>query len=89
MSFISRISLVAVSASLLCTSCLQEDFAGKEQNSDRPAIGKIVNSPTGAVPGQLLVCMATDDTETALAEMTKSDAPVLQSICHCLCICYY
>ena len=28
-------------------------------------------------------------TETALAEMTKSDAPVLQSICHCLFICYY
>ena len=72
MSFISRISLVAVSASLLCTSCLQEDFAGKEQNSDRPAIGKIVNSPTGAVPGQLLVCMATDDTETALAELSEN-----------------
>ena len=72
MSFISRISLAAISALLLCTSCLNEDFAGKEQNTDRPAAEKIVNSPNGAVQGQLLVCMATDDEDSALAELSES-----------------
>ena len=72
MSFISRISLAAISALLLCTSCLNEDFAGKEQNTDRPAAEKIVNSPNGAVQGQLLVCMATDNEDAALAELSES-----------------
>ena len=72
MSFISKISLTAISTLLLCTSCLNEDFAGKEQNTDRPAAEKIVNSPEGAVQGQLLVCMATDDTEAVLAELSGS-----------------
>lgn len=72
MSFISRISLAAISALLLCTSCLNEDFAGNGQNSDRPATDKIVNSPNGAVQGQLLVCMATDNEDAALAELSES-----------------
>ena len=72
MSFISRISLAAVSVLLLCTSCLTEDFAGKEQSYDKPAAEKIVNSPAGAVEGQLLVCMSTGDTDAALAELSES-----------------
>ena len=72
MSFISRISLAAMSAFLLCTSCLNEDFAGKEQKTERPAAEKIVNSPNGAVQGQLLVCMATDNEDAALAELSES-----------------
>lgn len=81
MSFISRISLSVVSVALLCTSCLSENFAGKEQSQDRPAAEKIVNSPAGAVEGQLLVCMATDDTDAALAELSESvDVKKLEKI---------
>ena len=48
MSFVSRISLSAISVLLLCTGCLSEKF-GEAQKQDRPATDKIVNSPVGAV----------------------------------------
>ena len=71
MSFISRISLSAISVLLLCTGCLSEKF-GDAQKQDRPATEKIVNTPAGAVQGQLLVCMSTDNAEEALTELSAN-----------------
>ena len=71
MSFISRISLSAISVLLLCTGCLSEKF-GEAQKQDRPATEKIVNTPAGAVQGQLLVCMSTDNAEEALTELSAN-----------------
>ena len=71
MSFVSRISLSAISVLLLCTGCLSEKF-GEAQKQDRPATEKIVNSPVGAVQGQLLVCMSTDNADEALAELSDN-----------------
>ena len=71
MSFISRISLSAISVLLLCTGCLSEKF-GDAQKQDRPATEKIVNTPAGAVQGQLLVCMSTDNAEEVLTELSAN-----------------
>ena len=71
MSFISRISLSAISVLLLCTGCLSEKF-GEVQKQDRPATEKIVNTPAGAVQGQLLVCMSTDNAEEVLTELSAN-----------------
>lgn len=73
MSFISRISLSAISVLLLCTGCLSDKFGDtQEQTSGRPATEKIVNSPAGAVQGQLLVCMSADNADEALAEFSEN-----------------
>ena len=66
MSFISKISLSLASAAALfvCSSCLNEDFAGKSgDGSDRPVDVKIINSPANSVQGQLLVCLGEGETE--------------------------
>lgn len=73
MSFISRISLSAISVILLCTGCVNEKFGdAKEQASDRPVSEKIVNTPAGAVQGQLLVCMSDENADEAITELSEN-----------------
>ncbi|MBE6214616.1 MAG: peptidase S8 [Bacteroidales bacterium] len=69
MSIISRISVPFVSAVMLVTlsGCIDESHVGKGgSTSDAGSVmDKIINTPSQAVPGELLVCLSADAAEKA------------------------
>ena len=76
MSFISKIRISVAFAALIAagTSCIDENFAGKSQDTGKNAAQvKIINNPANAVPGELLVCLSDKaENSEALAELSEA-----------------
>ena len=76
MSFISKIRISVAFAALIAagTSCIDENFAGKSQDTGKNAAQvKIINNPANAVPGELLVCLSDKaENSDALAELSEA-----------------
>ena len=77
MSFISKIRISVAFAALIAagTSCIDENLAGKGQDSANAVTGKIINTPENAVQGELLVCLS-DKAENgeSLSELSEAVA---------------
>ena len=75
MSFISKIRISVALAALIAagTSCIDENLAGKSQDTANAATGKIINTPENAVQGELLVCLS-DKAENgeSLSELSEA-----------------
>ena len=76
MSFISKIRISVAFAALIAagTSCIDENFAGKSQDTGKNAAQvKIINNPANAVPGELLVCLSDKaENSDALTELSEA-----------------
>ena len=79
MSFISKVRISVAFAALIAagTSCIDENFAGKGQESGNAAMEKIINTPMNAAQGELLVCLSAEaaakaDNGEGLTELSEA-----------------